>query len=423
MKPTVIIGSQWGDEGKGKLVDALAGKFDVVGRFNGGNNAGHTVIYNGEPCKLHVLPSGIFQKKKLLIAQGAVFDPTVLEQEIEFCNKHRLPLDLLIDYRVNLVMPYHKLMDRANEQWKGKKATGSVTVGIGYCYEDRNNRSGIRCEDLLYPDELIDKLHSIVDLKQAILAKVYGVKEKLNIHKMQRDLLRFGKLFKKYIGDVRGYLEKNLGRKKILFEGAMASMLDGQFGTYPYTVANNTFASSLFTSLGIPEIPLHVTGVVKAYTTRVGGGPFPTEQANEIGSILQTVGKEIAATSGRIRRCGWLDLPVVRFAHSLNRFSELILTKLDVLSVFPKILVCIDYEIKGQTIDRYPSVSYDFYHCRPHYKEFTGWNVPLTGVKKYSDLPQNAKRYIDFLEEQIAVPVTYVSIGPERNQLLRRGHG
>ena len=418
MRPKVIIGTQWGDEGKGKIVDAVAGEFDVVGRFNGGNNAGHTVIYQGEQVKLHVLPSGVFQRKKLVIAQGAVFDPEVLITEIDFCKSYQIPLDLLIDYRVNLVMPYHKLLDGANETWKGGRATGSVKVGIGYCYEDRNNRSGIRAEDLLYPKILQQKIATIFPLKKAILEKVYGVKVDLTADQIYHRLFNISKYIKPYIGDVAEFMSVNIGKKRLLFEGAMATMLDGNFGTYPYTVANNTLAASLFTSLGIPETSLNVIGVVKSYTTRVGGGPFPTEQKNKSGETLQNIGKEIAATSGRIRRCGWLDLPVVRYAHRLNRFSQLAVTKLDVLSGFTQIPVCTGYNLNGKVIREYPAISHEFYKCKPIYQKLTGWKQPLIGITAYAHLPPEAKKYIAYIESEIGVPVKYISIGPEREALL-----
>lgn len=420
MKPTVIIGAQWGDEGKGKLVDALAQNFDVVGRFNGGNNAGHTIIYKGEQVKLHVLPSGIFHKKKLIIAQGTVFDPEVLLTELEFCEKHKIKLDLLIDYRVNLVLPYHKLMDGAHEEWKGKKATGSVKVGIGYAYEDRNNRSGIRCEDLLYPKILQEKIEALFPLKKAILEKVYRVEVSLTAEAIYKRLLTISQKLKPFIGDVSVFISKNINKKSLLFEGAMATMLDANFGTYPFTVANNTLASSLFVSLGSAETPLNVIGVVKAYTTRVGGGPFPTEQTNADGKTLQTVGAEIAATSGRIRRCGWLDLPILRYAHRLNRFSALALTKLDVLSQFETIPVCISYTLNGKKLSEYPAVSHEFYNCKPLYKRVQGWQTDLSGIRKFNDLPREAKDYVSLIEAEAGVPVKFISVGAGRDALIRR---
>ncbi|MBI3380123.1 adenylosuccinate synthase [Candidatus Gottesmanbacteria bacterium] len=416
--PTVVIGAQWGDEGKGKLVDSIGSNFDIVGRFNGGNNAGHTVIYKGEECKLHVLPSGIFQKKKLIISQGAVFDPEVLLSELEFCNKHNIFPDLMIDYRVNLVMPYHKLMDAANELWKGSYATGSVKVGIGYCYEDRNNRSGIRCEDLLYPEILKEKLENIFPLKRAILEKVYRVKVDLTIDKIYERFLHHAKVLTPYINDVSSFVSNNLHKKTMLFEGAMATMLDGQFGTYPYTVANNTIASSIFSSLGIPNCPINVIGVVKAYTTRVGGGPFPTEQNNKSGKTLQIVGHEIAATSGRIRRCGWLDLPILRFANKLNKFSSLAITKLDVLSKFSKIPVCIGYRLGKKTIYEYPAISHEFYRCKPIYQTFTGWNEDISRVRRKEDLPKNCLIYLRAIEKMVGIPIRYISVGPDRKSLI-----
>lgn len=420
MKPTVVIGSQWGDEGKGKLVDALSSRYDIVGRFNGGNNAGHTVIYRGQQVKLHVLPSGVFNRKHLVIAQGAVFDPEVLYQELKFCQKNKVKVDLLIDYRTNLVMPYHKLMDAASEAWKGKKATGSVKVGIGFCYEDRNNRSGIRCEDLLYPNLLKAKIRAIFPLKKAILEKVYGMSVKTSPDVIYRRLMDLSKVLLPFMGDVSSFILRNLNRKTMLFEGAMATMLDASFGTYPYTVANHTLASAIFTSLGIPETPLRVIGVVKAYTTRVGSGPFPTEQTTDIGKTLQTVGKEIAATSGRIRRCGWLDLNLVRFAHRLNRFSCLAVTKLDVLGSLTKISVATGYKLNRKSINQFPAISHDFYRCQPVYKSFSGWNKPLEQVKSYSDLPKTAKNYLEFIEREINVPIRYISVGADREALIQK---
>ncbi len=412
---TVVIGAQWGDEGKGKLVDMMAKDFDVVGRFNGGNNAGHTVIYKGEKVKLHVLPSGMFSQKKLLISQGAVFDPEVLLAEIKFCQKHKIKLDLLIDYRVNLVMPYHKLMDAGSEAWKGKKATGSVRVGIGYCYEDRNNRAGIRAEDLLYPKILKEKITTIFPLKKAILEKVYRQKVDIDALKIYKRLLFFSKLLRPFIGDVSEFVTKNQTKKSMLFEGAMATMLDASFGTYPYTVANHTIASSLFPSIGTSAFPITVLGVIKAYTTRVGGGPFPTEQKNKIGETMQKVGVEIAATSGRTRRCGWLDMNILRYANRLNNFSTLAVTKLDVLSVFFEIPVCIGYKMGAKIIKEYPSISHDYYQCRPIYKTFAGWKKDISGVRKIKDLPKEARRYVDFIEQDLQVPVKIISVGAARD--------
>ena len=418
MSSTVIIGSQWGDEGKGKIVDALSGQFDIICRFNGGNNAGHTVIYKGERCKLHILPCGLFHKKKLIIAQGMVFDPEILITELDLCRKYKLSPDLLIDARTNLVMPYHKLMDGANEVWKGKQATGSVKVGIGYCYEDRNNRSGIRCEDLFYPQILKEKISRNFLFKKEVLEKVYGVHVSDSVESIYNRLIFISKRLKPFIGDTSSYLLKNLNKKKILFEGAMGTMLDGQFGTYPYAVANNTILASLFTSLGLPPFKVKVFGVVKAYTTRVGEGPFPTEQKNKNGDLLQYIGKEIAATSGRTRRCGWLDFNIVRYAHKLNHFDNLILTKLDVLSQFAKIPICISYKLNKRTIYEYPSISHDYYHCQPIYVKLEGWKSDISNIQNFNQLPKAAKNYIKFIEKELKVPIKYISTGADRESLI-----
>lgn len=419
MKLTVVVGAQWGDEGKGKLVDVLAAGYDVVGRFNGGNNAGHTIIYKGKQCKLHILPSGIFQRKKLIIAQGAVFDPEVLLTELTFCQKCQIPLDLLIDYRVNLVMPYHQLMDSGSEARKGKRATGSLNLGIGYCYEDRNNRAGIRCEDLFYPAILKQKLSQLLPLKRAILTKAYGLRVQLSGAAIFRRLMFFRRLLKPYIGDVAGFVASNLDKKSMLFEGAMGTMLDGNFGTYPFTVANNTIASSLFSYVGIPQAPLTVIAAVKAYTTRVGGGPFATEQNNSFGDRLQRIGQEFGATSGRKRRCGWLDLAVVRFAHRLNGFSQLVITKLDVLSELDPIPVCTGYRLDGKIFKEYPGVSHAYCRVKPVYKMLKGWKKPIAAVRNITNLPKEAKNYLSFIEKEVGVPVTYVSVGPDRDAIIR----
>ncbi len=416
--PLVVVGAQWGDEGKGKIVDLLSKNVDCVVRFNGGNNAGHTIIYKGQECKLHILPSGIFERKKTLISQGAVFDPEVLLTELRFCKKNNLKLNLLIDYRVNLVMPYHKLMDAANEEWKGKAATGSLHLGIGYCYEDRNNRAGIRCEDLLFPQILKKKIFALFPLKKAIIEKAYGVKVEIKAEEIYKRLLFFAKILRPYIGDVSAYVFRNICKKKFLFEGAMGTMLDGVFGTYPYTVANNTIASSLFSYTGIPQTTLRVIGLVKAYTTRVGGGPFPTEQKNSIGESLQTIGKEFGATSGRKRRCGWLDLPIIRYAHRLNGFDELVLTKLDVLSHLSEILVCVAYKIGTKTINEYPAVSHEFYRCKPVYKKFKGWQKDISNITKFADLPKETKAYVQYIEKALNVPIKIISVGAERKDTI-----
>lgn len=414
-KNTAIVGAQWGDEGKGKLVDVLAQDFDYVVRFNGGNNAGHTIIYENEEVRLHVVPSGVFHKKQLIIAQGAVFDPEIILEEIAFFKKKNIPLKLLIDQRVNIVMPYHKLMDKGTEIWKGKKATGSLHLGIGYCFEDRNNRAGIRCEDFFYPEILKDKIFTLFPLKKAIIEKAFGLKVSLTAEEVYKQTLKYAKVLKSYIGDVSVFLNKNKNKKKILFEGANGFMLDGNFGTYPYTVACNTIVPSIAISVGVPLEGIQSIGVVKAYTTRVGGGPMPTEQINKDGEMMQSVGREVGATSGRKRRCGWLDLNILRYAQRVNGFTSLAITKIDVLSGFSKIPVCVAYKVGKKTIKEFPSNTHDFYKCKPVYKIFKGWEKDISKARKFSDLPKEARIYLQFIEKEIGVPIKLISVGPERS--------
>lgn len=410
-----IVGAQWGDEGKGKLVDVMAEDFDAVVRFNGGNNAGHTVIYGDEEVRLHVIPSGVFHRKQLIISQGAVFDPEIILQEIAFFKKKNIPLRLLIDQRVNIVMPYHKLMDKGTEIWKGKKATGSLHLGIGYCYEDRNNRAGIRCEDFFYPSILKEKIFTLFPLKKAIIEKAFGLKVELTAEEIYKQIMKYARVLRPYIGDASSYLAENVEKKKILFEGANGFMLDGNFGTYPYTVACNTIVSSVAPSVGVPLKHIDAIGVVKAYTTRVGGGPMPTEQINEFGEKMQSIGKEVGATSGRKRRCGWLDLNILRYAQRVNGFSSIAITKIDVLSAFSEISVCVAYKMGKDTIKEFPSRTHDFYKCKPIYKVFKGWQKDIAHIRKYDDLPKEAKIYLQFIEKELQVPIKTISVGPERN--------
>lgn len=417
-KHLLIIGSQWGDEGKGKIVDYLAKGFDAVVKFTGGNNAGHTVVIKSKTYKMHIIPSGVFQGKKALVAPGIVFDPEVILAEMEILKENNIPLDLMIDWRVNLVMPYHKQLDAATEIYKGKKSTGSLKLGIGYCYEDKNNRNGIRCEDIINPKVLRDKLEKIVPLKKLMIEKVYGQKANLSIDEIYKLYLYYGKLLNKYFGDVSEFIATNINKKRFMFEGANGTMLDGVFGTVPFTVANQTIAGSVFANCGIGISPMDCLGVVKAYTTRVGNGPFPTEQSNEIGEHLQTVGHEVGTTSGRKRRCGWVDLPLLRYSNRLNGFTVLALTKLDVLTGLRKIKVATHYILKGKKIEFFPSKLIDLPNIRPVYKTFKGWKDNIEKAKSFDQLPKEAQIYVKFIEKEIGVKIKYISIGAERRSII-----
>lgn len=418
--PLVIIGAQWGDEGKGKIVDLFSEKADYVIRFNGGNNAGHTVVFNDERYNLSLLPSGILHGKKLLISQGCVISPKVLLNEIKFFSKKGLKINLTIDPRVHIVMPYHVELDEATERWKGKKATGSLHLGIGYCYEDKNNRSGVRLEDLVQSKILREKLKVFLPLKKLQVEKVYKMKSKLSFEKIYKEYNSYGRKLKKYMGDVSLITSDNISKKNFLFEGAHGTFLDPVFGTYPYTVAIHTMSGAIFPYVGIAPLKINSIGVFKAYTTRVGNGPFITELNNKVSDSIREVGKEYGTVSKRPRRIGWLDLPMLRTACRLSGFSSLALTKIDVLSKIQVIKICTSYSIKGKKLDEIPALTADTKKCKPVYKEFKGWMQDIAGVKKFSDLPANAKTYINFIEKELKVPVELISFGAERNANIIR---
>jgi adenylosuccinate synthase len=403
MGKTVIVGSQWGDEGKGKVVDYLAPKYDSVVRFNGGNNAGHTVVVDQEKFKLSLLPSGILWQKRLLIAQGAVIDPQVLLEEIDFFQKKGIKPNLTIDFRTHIVMPYHQLMDKVTEVYKGKKAVGSLHLGIGYCYEDKSDRAGVRLEDLFLEKNLKERIDNAWELKKRQVTRVFGGQFALDKKKIIKKYLFYGRRLKKYQGDVARILLE-ASNENILFEGAHGTFLDPVFGTYPYAVACHTIASSVFPYCGIPASSLKVVGVVKAYTTRVGNGPFPTELFDETGERLRKQGGEIGTVSKRPRRCGWLDLSMIKSANLINGFSEIFLTKLDVLTEFRKIKVAVGYDKKGE----------------PLYKEFSGWNEKISQIRNYRRLPKKTQKYIEFVENYLKVPIKHISVGPEREAVIRK---
>lgn len=415
--PKVIIGAQWGDEGKGKIVDYLAQEADIVVRFNGGNNAGHTVVVGGERYPLSQLPSGVLWKRKLLIAQGCVINPKVILEEIERFNK-KDDINLIIDQRINIVMPYHQWLDEVTEEAKGEKKVGSLKLGIGYCYEDRNNRHGIRLEDLADKKIFKEKLKEEYDAKIKRLLGVFGYKTKRSWEEIYKEYTVYGRKLIKYMGDVSLIVSQNLGKKSILFEGAHGTFLDANFGTYPYTTAVNTISGSVFSYTGFPPQNMEVVGVVKAYTTRVGGGPFPTELNDSNGNYLQEKGQEFGTVSKRRRRCGWLDLPMLRLSNRLNGFSYLAITKLDILSGLLEIKVADSYNIKSKKIYEMPSQLNIIADAKPEYKVFSGWDNDISNCKKFQDLPKNCRIYLQYLEKKLNVPIKYISVGSERVALI-----
>jgi len=441
--PLVVIGAQWGDEGKGKIIDIFSQQADYVVRFNGGNNAGHTVVVDGEKFPLSLLPSGVLQEKHLCIAQGAVIEPSILLKEIDFFEKRGTKVKLTIDPRVHVVMPYHKELDRATEVWKGKKATGSLHLGIGYCYEDKNNRFGVRFEDLINPKLFKEKLEMFFPLKKRQIELVFGQKTNLTIEKIYKEYIDYGKKLKKYLGDVSLLIQNELNshaelvsasdftknrsrnkfgmtnkNKKVLFEGAHGTFLDGVFGTYPYTTAVYTISGSVFPYVGISPRKIYSLGVVKAYTTRVGNGPFPTELFDKTGEEIRKNGGEFGTVSKRPRRCGWLDLCLLRTAKRLSGFDYIALTKLDVLSNLSSIKVCTHYLIGSRKYQEVPSLMTEFSKCKPVLVEFKGWKKDISQVNKFQDLPGEAKIYIKFIEKKLQVPIYYIFVGPERSQTI-----
>jgi len=418
--PLVVIGTQWGDEGKGKLVDVLARSADMVVRFNGGNNAGHTVMVGSDVFKLSLLPSGVAQKKHLVIAQGCVVDPLVLLQEIAMIKAHNLPVHLSIDPRVHIVMPYHKTLDRATELWKGKRATGSLHLGIGYCYEDKNNRFGVRMDDLLHPKVFREKLRGNIVLHLARIRHVFGQKESFDERAISRTYLGYGRRLKQYVEDTSVLIEKALQSKtkRVLFEGAHGTLLDPVFGTYPYTVAIHTISGSIFPYVGLAPRQVYTLGVVKAYTTRVGNGPFPTELTDATGDSMRTKGGEFGTVSKRPRRCGWLDVPALRTATRLSGCTALAVTKLDVLSGLPTLRVCVAYKTKGKQYNDMPASSYVYGACAPVYRKLGGWQQDISACTSYAQLPAGAKAYVRYIAGALKTPVAYVSVGPKRSQII-----
>lgn len=397
MNSLIVVGLQWGDEGKGKVIDAIAPKFDYVVRWNGGNNAGHTVVVDGQKFPLSLVPTGALQGRKLLIAQGVVITPKVLLEEIIMLESRGYKVDLTIDSRCNIVMPYHKLLDKATELWKGRSASGSLHLGIGYCYEDRNNRSGIRLEDLVRPKVLEEKIKRFLPIKRSIIEKVYGMKTDLRLSSILPEYISYGKKLARYMGDVSSQVSIGLEIKRFLFEQAHGTMLDPVFGTYPYTVAPPTIAGAVFAGVGIAPQDIPVLGVVKAYTTRVGNGPFPTEQINELGRYLQEAGREVGTVSGRKRRCGWLDLPMLRLAVRLNGCKSLAVTKLDVLIGLKELKICIAYRYIKKLLYEFPSEINILKDCLPVYK-----------------IIKDLNSYLKFVSVELGVPIKYISNGPER---------
>ena len=415
----VILGAQWGDEGKGKIVDLLSGSFDITVRYQGGSNAGHTVIANGEKFILHLLPTGILHSHSVaVISQGVVVDLEVLDKELEGLKERGIDYEgrLLISDRAHLVLPYHKVLDRLFEK---KGGIGTTLRGIGPAYMFKFRRKGIRFADLEDEKNLYSLIEENVEFVKALCEKVFCEEHNLNADSIFEGTLRVYEKYRSMVTDVSEYLRSS--DKSILFEGAQGTMLDIDMGTYPYVTSSNSSALGLSNGTGLsPKFfsDAYFLGVAKAYTTRVGGGPFPTELENEEGKRLRDLGGEYGSTTGRPRRCGWIDLVALKYAVKTNHIDGLIITKLDVLDSFENIKLCVAYECDGKKRDSFPASLSTLSRCKPVYETLKGWLSNTKGIKSPKDLPSNAFEYIRFIEEYTGVPVIMLSTGPKREEFV-----
>ncbi len=421
---TVIVGTQFGDEGKGKLVDFLSSKFDVVARYQGGANAGHTICFDNKTVILHLIPSGIFHEGcTCIIGNGVVIDPNALLDEIQKVEElgYDVKGRLFISHNAHLIMPYHKLLDSLHENAQNKKKIGTTGRGIGPSYEDKFARKGIRVVDLLHPEILEEKLRSNLEAKNRLLTNIYG-SEEIDIDAMVRQYSEFDKIIDPYVTNTQLFLNRSLREgKTVLLEGAQGCLLDVDHGTYPYVTSSNPTAGGASTGSGIaPNYIGNVIGVVKAYMTRVGNGAFPTELHDETGDKLGKIGNEFGATTGRKRRCGWLDLVALRYSLTVNGVTEIALTKLDVLDSFSEIKVCMSYTHGDRTITDFPTDDQTLSHVKPVYKTLKGWNASNASARTYDDLHAETKEFIEFLEDELGVPVTFISVGPGREETVFR---
>ncbi len=428
MKVDVLLGLQWGDEGKGKLVDFITPNYDIIARFQGGANAGHTLIFDGKKHVLHLIPSGIFRDNCInIIGSGVVIDPIALVQEIKLLKSHGINVipKLRISKKAHLILPTHRILDKVSELDKGDKKIGSTLKGIGPTYMDKTGRNGIRMGDIFVGlkekyNNLKEKHFLIMERHKSTLLELDLFTQIENEEKEWFDSIEFLKLID--IIDSEYFINKSLKeRKTVLAEGAQGSLLDVDYGTYPFVTSSNTTISGVISGLGVaPHSIGSVTGIFKAYTTRVGSGPFPTELDNEIGEKMRQIGSEFGATTGRSRRCGWLDLPALKYSCMINGVTELNIMKLDVLSHFETIKVCIGYNYRGEVYkDTIPfDLSDD--EIEPIYHELKGWNVDITKCKTYEELPKEAKDYIAFILTEVNIPITRISVGPDRVQTVMR---
>ena len=422
MSATVVLGLAWGDEGKGRVCDSLAKDAHYVARCTGGNNAGHTVRVGKEEFKLHLVPSGIVREGvTCTIGNGVVVDPEVLAEEVQALEARGLDVKgrLKIDGRAHLIMPYHIHLDSHREKALGKEKIGTTNRGIGPTYEDKVARVGIRVQDIFDEKILRTKLEAALREKNAIFENVYK-EEPFEVEGLVERLLSFRELLEPMVADTGTMLREALEeRERVLVEGAQAALLDNDFGTYPFVTSSNPSVGGVSVGGGIPPKSLeNIVGVTKAYTSRVGDGPMPTEIFDGVADDIRETGREFGTTTGRPRRIGWLDLPAIKYTASLNGITHLAITLLDVLSCVEEIKICVGYEVNGGRVEGYPMHQTDLHHAEPVYKSLPGWGVDITGARMRGDLPEAARDFVEFVEAEIGVPLCMVSVGPERDQAI-----
>jgi adenylosuccinate synthase len=422
MPAIVLVGAQWGDEGKGKATDLLGDRVDFVVRYQGGNNAGHTVVIGEESYALHLLPSGVLSPRVTpVIGNGVVIDPEVLLAEIDGLAERGVSCDrLLISADAHLIMPHHRALDRVTERYLGNARIGTTGRGIGPAYADKVARTGIRVQDLFDPGILRQKLDLVLREKNQVLAKVYN-RRGIDVDAVTTEYVAYGEKLRRYVADTSAILNRALDEdKSVLLEGAQATLLDVDHGTYPFVTSSSPTAGGACAGSGIgPTRITTVIGVVKAYTTRVGAGPFPTELDGEQGEWLRKAGGEYGVTTGRARRCGWFDAVIARYAARVNGVTDFFVTKLDVLSGLEQVPVCVAYDVDGTRHTQMPMTQTEFHHAVPVYQFFDGWWEDLSAVREFGELPRNAQAYVRALEEMIGAPVAAVGTGPRRDQTLQ----
>ncbi len=421
MPVTAVIGAQWGDEGKGKIVDLLSRRADLVVRFSGGDNAGHTVVNEYGEFKLHLVPSGIFSPRAVcLLGNGVVINPAVLLEELRLLKGRGIDTSrFFISDRAHLIMPYHVLLDGLEEESRAKKAIGTTRKGIGPAFSDKAARLGIRVGDLVDREAFLERLRSILEYKNLILTRVYEASP-LSLDEVYQSYCQFGERLAPYIKDTIIILEQAIReQKKVLLEGAQGALLDPDFGTYPYTTSSSPLSGGVCLGAGISPLSLNqILGVFKSYCTRVGEGPMPTELQDETATLIREHAHEYGTTTGRPRRCGWFDAVAARFSTQINGFTAVCITRLDVLDILPQLKICVGYELDGQRIDYFPSSITTLVRCKPIYEEFPGWQSPISDARRYDELPAAARRYVERLEELISCPVHLISVGARREQVI-----